>query len=194
MNNIERLTPEERAEVITRYFSINRSTFTVATYKDGSKYYGFFDPQDDSNELRLENKFRFVKANNAIAYRNERNPQAKKQYTDVIDCNKLVDLRMIHANIPGEIEVVVPGLDEYLSGRTKMTYREYLEELHKDSVDKMGLYIKAEKELSNASGFFDKSLFDRSVIAKKNWQNAHNKYLDMLSFIKNNNINPDGIF
>lgn len=193
MNNLEKLTVKQRAEVVDRFFRINRSTITVAKYKDGTKYYGFFESQDDHDMLEKENKFRLVTANNAIAYRSEKDREIRKRFTEIIDCNKLVDLRMIHAHLPGEIEVNIPGLNEFLSGKTKMTYKEHLDWLHKDSVDKMGLYIKAENELSKVSGFFDKSLFDKSVAAKKEWQEAHNRYLNLLSYIKSNNIDPNKI-
>lgn len=193
MNNLENMTVEQRADVINRFFRINRSTITIAKMKDGSKNYGFFESLDDAEELRKENKFRFVLTGESVAYRAAKDRQAKQAHTVIIDCNQLVDLRMVHANLSEEIEAEVPGLKEYLSGKTKMTYREHLTLLHKDSAEKMGLYINAESELSNVNGFFDKSLFDKTAAAKKKWQEAHNKYYNMLSFIKTNNIDIDSV-
>jgi len=197
MNNLERLSPEERAEIIDRFFCINRSTITVAKLDDGSKEYGFFESLEDADELRRDNKFRLVRANQAIAYRKEKDRKARSgnpNYTIVIDCRRLVDLRMIHANFRGEIEVEVPGLKEYLSGKTKMTYREYLALLHKDSVEKLGFHVQAENELAKAEGFFDKSLFEKTLATKKEWQDAHNKYYSLLSYIKSNKIDVNRIF
>lgn len=194
MNNLEKLTPAERAEVIDRFFLVNRSTITVAKMVNGIKHYGFFDALDDFEQLRIEKKFRLVLVGKSILYRDEKNQETKKSYTVIIDCNYLLDLRMIHAFISEEIEFEVPGLKEYLSGKTKMTYKEYLNILHKETAEKMDLYIKAETQLSRENGFIDKALFDTVMEAKKTWQEAHNKYYSMLSFIKNNNINIDSIF
>lgn len=193
MNNLEKLTTEERAEAVDRFFQVNRSTITVATMIDSIKFYGFFYSLDDVFDLRDKFQFRFVEVKRAISFQAATSLQAKKSGTIIIDCNMLVDLRMIHANLPGEIEVEVPGFQEFLSGVTKMTYKEHLNLLQKDMEEKMSLYIKAENELSKEDGFVDKFLFNNAISAKKMWQVAHNKYYSMLSFIKNNNINLDSL-
>lgn len=193
MNNLEKLTVEERAEAVDRFFKVNRSTITVLTLIDEKKLYGFFYELDDSYELRANFQFRFVEVKRAISFQQATSIQAKKNDTIIIDCNKLTDLRMIHANLPGEIEIEVPGFQEFLSGATKMTYRDHLNILQKVMEEKMSLYINAENKLSKENGFVDKLLLDNVVITKKKWQEAHNKYYSMLSYIKNNNINPDSL-
>ncbi|MDQ3190786.1 MAG: hypothetical protein M3Q58_04260 [Bacteroidota bacterium] len=73
-----------------------------------------------------------------------------------------------------------------------MKYKEYLNELRNDVIQKLTAFHKAENELSlEGNGFIDKSYIDKREKTYKQWQEAHNNFTSILSFIVKNQIALD---
>jgi hypothetical protein len=75
-----------------------------------------------------------------------------------------------------------------------VTYQEKFEELRNRFAIATDRYIKANQEVADIHGFFDKSLLENLSKAKNEFQNTGDEYHSFLSYIKREKKSPNDIY
>lgn len=102
---------EEWARIIVRDFYITYFPQSVkVTLKDNTEYHGYFQPFRDADELRAQNKFRFVRWNDAGKLKAEylTTGTMNEQFSVIVDCALVENIEM---TIPVEFQNALRNRD-----------------------------------------------------------------------------------
>lgn len=72
-----------------------------------------------------------------------------------------------------------------------MTYLDYFRKLQKDFAEKSDTYLNKEMKIAETSGFGDMNASFDYFKAKTAWQISSKNYFDFITFMRDNNIDPN---